>query len=152
MAQSVDELARNAVSSINLVRDKKKEITGPFESWSLVDLLDILDYVTRASNDLTKLIRREGAALIAEDSKLDSQSLPRPVDYEWLLHAETFYTRLLQRGYLTVGDALKALSKGEVPKSIVQDAATGAYLHEPVREAIQAGYGIKTLEPPKKSI
>lgn len=143
MAQEFDKLVDRTVRNLQLSQAAAQSLKGQVEGWSLIALLDSLDASVKALDGITEVVQLEGREVIfGADSNLSPSNLSRPEDYDGLRHTYRFYDQMLQLGHLTLGSVMKALRVGAVRRELVEAAAAQAYLHEPVRATITAGYGI----------
>ena len=137
MPDSIDGLLGKAIINLRIAHRRSNIMTGPVETWRIPLYLDALGYAILSLENLNEALKWQGTDLPA---------------FRALLRSEAFYQRMLGLGHNTIGSAIRALNKHEVPEGIVESACAYAYLHEPVRDAILAGYGITAPEPSKKPI
>lgn len=138
----------------------------PVEQWSLAAVVDILSSTVTFLEE-THLITKLGTQAAADEtmSKLKTgwadtleyvlqtdllNEEITAVNRERLVQAKSFYTVLLAMNYGTIGQVAEAIRNRKLPSVMIADAAQTAYLHEPVRKAIEETYGLKTLERPRR--
>ena len=168
MDTKIDYAVNEAYLNLVDARKAAELLTGPVEDWPLLSLRTFFVSAARFVKNANTLVRANGATSIDE-------ILSKPLKPGWIEAVEyvlqtlsvsevtagtakelersgEFYRRMMSDDYQTVGQVVAALRKREIPRQVVLAATAGTYLHKPVRDAIQAGYGITPLEPPKKSI
>ncbi len=155
--------AENELSRLRTVAQK---VQGqPVEQWNLAAVVSILNSTITFLGE-TYLITKLGTQAAADEimSKLKTSWIDAleyvmqtgwlneeitAVDMERLIQAKKFYEEFLGN-YCTIGQVAEAIRKQELPFIMIADAAPTAYLHAPVRKAIEGAYGLKTLEQPRR--
>lgn len=154
-----------AESELGRLRTVTQKVQGqPVEHWSLAAVVGILNSAITFLGE-TYLITKLGTQAAADEimSKLKTGWVDAleyvmqtgwlneeitAIDRERLIQAKLFYSDLLAKNHGTIGQVAEAIRKQELPFVMVADAAPTAYLHAPVRKAIEETYGLKTLERP----
>lgn len=169
MINGLEAAISRAESELGRLRTVVQIVQGqPVEQWSIAAVIGILNPAIAFMGEvyvITKLETQTAADEIMSKLKtgwVDALEYVLQTDWlneeitavnrERLIQAKNFYGELLAMNYGTIGQVVMALNKQEVPLIVVADAAPTAYLLEPVRKAIKAGYGITPLEPQKKPI
>ncbi|MBI2550285.1 hypothetical protein HYV83_03850 [Candidatus Woesearchaeota archaeon] len=161
--QAAGGRAKSELGRLKIVMQK---VQGqPVEQWSLAAVVSILNSAVTFLGE-THLITKLGTQAAADEimSKLKTGWIDAleyviqtgwlneeitAVDRERLIQAKKFYEEFLGN-YSTIGQVAEAIRKRELPPIMVADAAPTAYLHAPVRNAIEETYGLKTLERPRR--
>lgn len=156
----------SAENELNRLRIITQKVQGqPVEQWSLPAVIGILTSTMGFLGE-TYIITKLGAQAAADEtmSKLktgwvDAMAYVLQTDWlneeitavnrERLIHAKSFYTELLAMSYGTIGQVAEAIRRRELPFMMVAGAAQTAYLHTPVRKAIEETYSLMTLERPR---
>ena len=164
---AIGAAAGRAESELGRLRIVAQKVQGqPVEQWSLAAVVSILNSAITFLGE-TYLITKLGTQAAADEitSKLKTGWIDAleyvmqtgwlneeitAVDMERLIQAKLFYSDLLAESYGTIGQLAEAIRKQELPFVMVADAATTAYLHAPVRNAIEETYDLKTLERPRR--
>ncbi len=156
-----------AENELNRLRIITQNVQGqPVEQWSLAAVVSILSSTVTFLEEthlITKLETQAAADEIMPKLKtgwadtleyvLQTDLLNEEitaVNRERLIQAKNFYTVLLAMNYGTIGQVAEAIRNRKLPSVMIADAAQTAYLHEPVRKAIEETYGLKTLERPRR--
>ncbi len=160
---AIGAAAGRAENELGRLRIVTQKVQGqPVEQWSLVAVVSILNSAITFLGE-TYLITKLGTQAAADGitSKLKTGWIDAleyvlqtgwlneeitAVDRERLIQAKKFYEEFLGN-YGTIGQVAEAIRKRELPFIMVADAAPTAYLHKPVREAIEETYHMKTLKP-----